>query len=329
MPDQELPVNSRDAPLRKPTPEEMKPSAIARRVLKEALLHPASIGPWTISASLLMWILINGPSLGLVGGMLATFFVGGVVFLINYLGRGQDRARAIADELLKLNRECEEQEQQQKDSADAAFAADIVGKCCRARSPALASKARDLSNSYDALLKVLKESSQKTGLERYRILAAKAYVEAGYILKDVLAIEEAMQLIDVGAVTAELEKKQGERRKHPGHTNKAVALDREIEALQRKIDVYNQQDVRLTELLAAVSDIDSRFQATRLKLLERSGTDPEANLHENGNSAEELDAAAETELRVERKLRGEMSEEERAIDNKYLQAGRNAEPDRQ
>lgn len=320
---------SRDAPADgaqsqrtpKPSVDDFSGAAIDRAIRKQALEHPATIYPVVagagIGVAMTVMVGLSPLSLGLILGGL---FVGGSAFIINYWVNGEARAARHVNQLREQLREAEQQE-----------VVDLSHECDNAGFEEGARHARELTEAYRNLRNYLRETQSRSSgqqFENFRHLAEGTHREGAVVLREALEIFKALQTVDVDALQKEVQGWQKERKKLPQDSETGEALDKRIEANNRRIERCKEREAQLVQLFAQVSNIQTALQTTYLELVDLGKADPTTMLARDGGASQRLETAVEAARRVERKLRGLQDPAEKARDREYLRASDSEDPDK-
>jgi hypothetical protein len=295
-------------PGKMPGPDDFKSEAVAKAVLKETLEHPATIYPAAGSALALGWTFIIAASPTSVAITLGCAFVSASAFIYNYVVKGPDFAAAHIAKLRELRK------------AQRLAQLDLFEQECLSAGLTEGEKeSKELKAAYENLTAYLKTHKDGVSVERFQVLAEDTLQQGVSVLQQALAIFTAVQSIDVTTLQREIEGWRRQRTALTDGSPKAKALDLQIDAHMKQIELYNKRENDLAQLFAQVNEIESALQSTYLELVDLGSRNSSKFLAADSDAASRLQTAVDVARRVEQRLRGEDSEDEEKK-KKYIQA---------
>jgi len=303
---------SRDAPKpvldKAPGPDDFKADAVAKAVLKETLEHPATIYPAAGSALALGWTVIIAASPASVAITLGCAFVSASAFIYNYVVKGPDFAAAHIAKLRELRK-----------THKLAELDLLAQECQRVGLKQGVKEAQDLKAAYQHLSEYFKGHKDGVSVERFQVLAGDTLQQGVSVLQQALAIFQAVESIDIVTLQREVYEWWEERAKLNDGSPKAKALDMQIDAHKKQIELYNKRENDLEQLFAQSTEIETALKSTYLELVDLGNESPKRFLADDGDAASRLQSAVDVARRVEQKLRGEDPEDQEKK-QKYLKA---------
>lgn len=292
------------APKSKPGLDELKGASVGQKVLGECLSHPATIFPLVGAVLATVWTVAIAASPLSIGAIFGLTAIGAFAFIYNYVIDGERRARAHMQQLHDATRAYVhvELEEIATESRELGFAEGVK-------------EAGELASDFGNLSTYL---AGRPAVERFRLLAEDTFKEGVRILQQAVAVYRAIKSIDIEVLKSELESWRLERQPLDDDSGKAKALDRQIDSHEQRIALYETRQDTLDELVARVNEIETALQTTYLELVELGNQDPSSLLRDDGGASSRLRTAVESARRVEKRLRGETSEDETARRMKYI-----------
>jgi hypothetical protein len=309
--------NDGDAALklaRPPAPEDFTGGAVTRHVLKESIEHPATIYPLAGAGLGLAWTLVIAASPASIGVSLGLAFVGASSFLYNFVVQGPEKATAYISRLRELRRTFQVEALEKL-----AVEADGVGLT------PVAKEARELATAYQQLQDYLKQTTQLASVDRFSGLAEDSLRQGMHTLQQALAVFRAVDSIDIGTLQKELHYWQIQLPRLKPDSAEVRALKQQIDSHQRRINLYNQSQEKLSELIAESNEIETALQTTYLELVDFGNQNLDDFLKENGSAMNRLNQAVEAAKKVEDRLKGTEDPEEAARRAKYIQISEQSE----
>lgn len=290
-----------------PKPEDFTGAAVEKAVLKESLQHPATIYPLAASALALSWTMIVAPSPASLGLMLALAFTSASSFVYNFVVKGPERAQNYVNRLRELRRRCEVQSLDQ-----------LTVSFNRVGFSEGAKEAQELKAAYEQLANYLAQSSQLPSVDRFSVLAEESLRQGVRTLQQALYVFTAMESVDMESLQAELARWQRRLSKLDPNSTEAKTIKQQIDSHNKRIELCNHSDEKLSQLIAESNEIETAMQTTYLELVDSGNQNLDDFLREDGSAVSRLNQAVEAAKRVEQRLRGD-DEEEEARQQKYLE----------
>lgn len=297
-------------PSRRPGADDFRPEAVRAAVLARSLQHPATILPLAACAVGALWNGVLGVGEAPLVATLLSGFVGLSSWVFQYIIRGEVLAKRHVSRLRELRREHDDREGES-----------IALECEQAGFAEGAREARGLRAAHQKLEQFLlarAPGGEDLGAERFRVLAEDSYAEGVAILRRALSIFMVLRGIDAAALQREAREWRTQR--EAASEGERAALDRRIEAHEKRIALFREREKLLPELLSDANDIETALDSAHLEVVDLVGADAEAPLAQSG-AAVRLQQAVEAARRVEARLR-EVDPDERRDDREYLDAGR-------
>jgi hypothetical protein len=297
-------------PVEKPTADDFRPEAVRRAVLARALQHPATLLPLSVCAVGALWNTVLGVSDPALVATLLSGFAGLSSWVFQFIIRGDVLAKRHIGRLRELRAEHQAREGES-----------IAAECERAGFAEGAKEARELRAAYqklDQFLLARAADEGDLGAERFRVLAEDSYQEGVAVLRRALTLFTALRSIDASALEAERRAWQAQRDQAPD--GERAALERRIEAHEKRLAHYRERERLLPELLAEANEIETALERAHLEAVDLVGADAAAQLAQSGTAAR-LQQAIDAARSVEARLRA-IGHDERGDEREYLDAGR-------
>jgi uncharacterized membrane-anchored protein YhcB (DUF1043 family) len=303
-------ARSRDAPAAKTriTADDFKGENVQKAVLSQSLGSPATLFPWAGSAGMVAWSFIAGPTEVSVMAAIGLAVAGAIGFVWNYIINGEHRAAAHVQTLRNQRR------QQVHSELDAIAAeAESIGF------PEGTKQAKQLTAAYENLVKFLGEQAASLNVDQFSVLAEDTFKQGVAVLAEALDMFKAVQSVDKGKLAQELLKWRRDASR-AGEDARSKTLQAQIDQNQRRLDLLRERTAQIEDLLARSDGIQLALQSTYMELVDMEHRDPTELLSNDGGAATRLKGAVDAARRVETKLRGDETPEEKASNEEYLRA---------
>lgn len=297
---------------RRPAAEDFTPGAVNKAVIAETLQHPLTLLPAVTGA-------VGGLYIGLLGLNPMAFAVtfastllaaGG--WVINYFMRGETFAKRHVQELQDRRLALRQDE------------VDRLAEGWQSTHHAEGIKqVAELRDAYGRLRDFLEAGlaeNEAHGLQlrRLLVLAEDTFREGVAILTQALAVQRALDAMDLDALRRELH----QWRQAPPPQTDAASQRTRIEALEKRLALGDEQAAVVDRLLAESEVLETALQSTHLEAAQLES--PEV-LFAKGHTAAELERAVKAARRVEDRLKAD-SRVRTADDELYLAAGSGGAP---
>jgi hypothetical protein len=270
------------------------------------LQHPATILPGALAAVAALWSLAIELSPASLLAMLGFAFASATAWVINYVGRGDTLAARHIQTLRTRRVECIRRE------------VETLGlDCQRAGFHDGAKEARELTAAYQKLNSVLLEPQrgrESASDERFRVLAEDTYRHGVFLLRQALALFQALHRIEVNTLEEEHQAWIRQQQRTP-----SASLERNIEAHGKRLERYRKRAEELHELMAQVNELETALETAYLEMVDLSGHPTRPIVFDRGAAAR-LQTAVAAARRVEQRLRG-LEHADTPADDVYRQAG--------
>jgi hypothetical protein len=290
----------------RPVPEDFTPEAIQRAILTETLQHPATILPWAGATVAGVWTLVVGASPESVIALLSGLFAGAAAWVVNFYIRGDARAQAHVEKLRALRRDF-----------DVESLEELEASCLKARFKQGAKEAAELKAAYVKFGEFLSGKTNRTDdlqSQRLSVLAEDTYREGRAILAKALQVFVALKSVNVDALRRERDELQGALK--TCKKSQARSLAQQLEAQQKRIELYERQEALLSQLLTEVNELEAALETAYLEVVDLAAQDAELASWQGG-AGTRLERAVEGARRAEERLR-DLANGTTAEDDMYL-----------
>lgn len=307
------PVNQprRGTSVRKPTADDFSAAAVQRWVLMETVQHPATILPAAGAVVAGVWNGAFGVTAGGLAATLGLVFISGASWIYNFFIRGEALAESRVQALLRDSEVGEEQELEE-----------LIQSCQRVKFAESAKEAEEILAAYRRLRSFLDLNSAKEdsiSAERLRSLARDTFREGVSLVKQALAMWNALSAVDVPLLERELakwEKAQSQEKRQ--EAAQRSTREQQIESYKKRLSSVAERKRELTEILAQLNELEGALERAYLEsvnVIEEDST----SLHKMGSAATQLERAVAAAKRVEDRLR-DIGANDDGADDVYLDA---------
>jgi|AGTN01.1.fsa_nt_gi hypothetical protein len=294
----------------KPTADDFKGESVANTVLKDALQHPATIYPAALSVLSVFWTVVVNPSPQSIGAACLFAFVSASAFVWNYVVKGPEKAAAHVVQL-----------REQRSAFELHSLDELKTACELAGYVEGAKEVGELKTAYSNLTTYLKEQKKGDSLDRFRLLAEDTFRQGVRVLEQALDIFKALSTVNTKTLNKEIKDWKREKELRADDESPASkALDTQIAAHEKRLELYDRSLERLAELIAQVNEIEAALETTHLEMVDLGSKDPTTLLSDDGGAANRLKRAVTAARKVEDRLRGNLDADDAAMRDKYLKA---------
>ncbi len=259
-------------------PDDLSEAAIRRELRLDALQHPATLLPLSISAMAVIFILVLSPVFGWLWALVALVVscIAAVAsfiwrYLIHYSREYESRIESMLD--LQDIHQAEEQRAEMKELHEALLTGFLNAESVEGRE-----LLRDLNSEHERLRSALRDQAETDPLAMPHavVLANETYRRGMSVLSDALRLLEATPLHDIHRLKQEVTglcreiEEPGPERLESERIN--IKWDTLV-SIRERIDMLDRVQLRVDRLLFQVRRCDGALQHARVELIAiRTGT---------------------------------------------------------
>jgi hypothetical protein len=233
-------------------------------------------------------------------------FVGAAAWVVNFYVRGDARAQAHVEKLRALRRDL-----------DVESLEELEATCLKAHFKQGAKEAAELKAAYLKFSEFLSNKAKRSEdlqSQRLAALAEDTYREGTAILAKALQVFIALKSVNVHTLRRERDELQENLK--TCKKSQAESLEQQLEAQQKRIELYERQETLLAQLLTEVNELEAALETAYLEVVELVAQDAELASWQSG-AGTRLERAVEGARRAEERLRG-LTNGTSAEDEMYL-----------
>jgi len=276
-----------------PSPEDLSPESLSKKVLSEALQHPTTLLPTATS-------ILSGLYMGLISFSPASFtttVAAGTAALISILFHYFVRGEAIMRRELTHTRQT--RKQNERSSAEK-----LIASCQASAFFQGADAVRELLAAYDRLTQYLKEkfaTDRPASAERFLVLSEDVLTHGLSLVQRSLDLFTAIRELNYEKMCAEMTQWQRELDEGiaPDEETKAVLKGR-LASHQKRLELHTNHQKNLLANLSQCEVLEASLDAGYLELVDLAAGE---KVPGSTRSAQSLERLVETTKRVEEKLR--------------------------
>lgn len=277
------------------------PKAVRQKVLKDAVMHPATLGGLGLAGVGLLWTLVALSPLSILATVGGLALAGGSWYY-NAVVQGAAHAQQHAASLVA----------KVVDDREKAMES-LWSQCASEAFVAGATAATAFKDAYKQLLNFFRSSAHGKALDSYKIQVDQANQEAAGKVQLALNLFKALKEIDQAALSEEIIKLKMFAKMQPN-------LASEIQAKEAQLESLVETRTEIDALLKSVTDMASTLRTTYLDLV-RLGNAGKLTEAEGGSAAAQLETVVKAARRKEQQLvtGTPVDPKIKAADDKYRQ----------